>query len=297
MKLEHKQEVTVGFLVIMAVAIFVGGFAWLTGRPLLAGRRVLVPVRFADVRGLSKGDPVLTSGLQVGRVADVQLEDVGRVIVSLELTTDTWQPRIDARAEVRSFDFLGTKFVDYSPGHAEEFLAAGQIITGTREIDALEGAGQLADQAAMVLTGVQAFVDESVLNELMATLEASRSALEAITEVTKGGIIDDAAAAMRAMADAAERVDSLVANPAFERSVNQLDEVTTSLQEMADGLAGTTNALSRILEGMERGEGSLGLALRDTSLYHNANEALIALRKLLDDLRERPGRYFHLKVF
>ncbi len=297
MKLEHKQEVTVGFLVIMAVAIFVGGFAWLTGKPLLSGRRVVVTVRFADVKGLSPGDPVLTSGLQVGRVADVQLEDVGRVIVSLELTTDTWQPRIDARAEVKSFDFLGTKFVDYNPGRAEEFLAAGQIITGTREIDALEGAGQLADQAATVLTGVQAFVDESVLNELMATLEASRNALEAITEVSKGGIIDDAAAAMRAMADAAERIDSLVANPALERSVNQLDEVTTSLKEMAEGLAGATTAFNRILEGIERGEGSLGLALRDTSLYHNTNEVLISLQKLLDDLRERPGRYFHLKVF
>jgi len=297
MKLEHKQEVTVGFLVIMAVAIFIGGFAWLTGRPLLAGRRVVVAVRFADVRGLSPGDPVLTSGLQVGRVADVQLEDVGRVIVSLELTNDAWQPRIDARAEVRSFDFLGTKFVDYNPGHAEEFLAVGQIITGTGEIDVLEGAGQLADQAAAVLTGVQAFVDESVLSELMATLQAMRSALETLTEVAQGGIVDEASAAIATMANAAERVDSLLANPALERSVNQLDEVTTSLKEMAEGFAGATNALNGILEGMERGEGSLGLALRDTSLYHNTNEVLLALRKLLDDLRERPGRYFHLKVF
>ena len=108
----------------------------------------------------------------------------------------------------------------------------------------------------------------------------------AITELSKGEIIDDAAAAMRAMADAAERIDSLVGNPALERSVNQLDEVTTSLKEMAEGLAGVTNALNRILEGMERGEGSLGLALRDTSLYHNTNEVLLSLRKLLDDLRE-----------
>ena len=99
------------------------------------------------------------------------------------------------------------------------------------------------------------------------------------------------------LADAAVRVDSLVANPALERSVNQLDEVTTSLGEMADGLAGATNALSRILEGMERGDGSLGLALSDTALYHNTNEVLVALRRLLDDIRERPGRYFHLKVF
>ena len=148
-----------------------------------------------------------------------------------------------------------------------------------------------------MLTGVQAFLNEAFLNELMATLQATRGALETLTEVAQGRIVDEAGAAMATMANAAGRVDSLLANPALVRSVNQLDEVTTSLNEMAEGLAGATNALNRILEGMERGEGSLGLALRDTSLYHNTNEVLLSLRKLLDDLRERPGRYFHLKVF
>ncbi len=297
MKFEPKQEVTVGFLVIVAVTIFAGGFAWLSGRPFLGGRQVSVSVRFSDVRGLSEGDPVLTSGLQVGRVASVELEDVGMVKVVLLLDTDDWRPGIDASASVKSLDFLGTKFVDYNPGVSEQLLTADQIIPGTREVDVLEGASGLADQAAAVLTGVQAFVDESVLSELMATLQATRSALETLTEVAQGRLVDEASAAMTTMANAARRVDALLANPGLERSVNQLDEVTTSLQEMADGLAGTTNALSRILDGVERGEGSLGMALRDTALYHNTNEMLLALTRLLDDMRERPGRYFHLKVF
>ncbi len=297
MKFEPRQEVTVGFLVIVAVVIFAGGFAWLSGRPLLGGRQITVSVRFSDVRGLSEGDPVLTSGLQVGRVASVELEDVGMVKVVLRLDTDDWRPGIDASASVKSFDFLGTKFVDYNPGVSEQLLTADQIIPGTREVDALEGASGLADQAAAVLTGVQAFVDESVLSELLATLQATRSALETLTEIGQGRLVDDASAAIATMAHAATRVDSLLANPGLERSLNQLDEVTTSLQEMADGLAGTTNALSRILEGVERGEGSLGMALRDTALYHNTSEMLLALTRLLDDMRERPGRYFHLKVF
>jgi phospholipid/cholesterol/gamma-HCH transport system substrate-binding protein len=297
MKFEQKQEVTVGFLVIIAVVIFVGGFTWLSGGSLFGGSQVTVSVRFTDVKGLSEGDPVKTSGFDVGRVGDVELDNVGRVIVELQLKTDEWRPRIDARAEVKSLDFLGTKFVDYNPGEADEFLTAEQFITGTREVDALEGAAGLADQAAAVLTGVQAFLNESVLREFMATLQATRGALETLTEIGQGRIVDEASAAMATMANAAERVDSLLANPALERSVNQLDEVTTSLQEMADGLAGTTEALSRILEGVERGEGFLGMALRDTALYHNTNEMLLALTRLLDDMRERPGRYFHLKVF
>lgn len=297
MKPQRKQEITVGFLVMTAVAIFIGGYAWLAGRPVLGGRRVTVPILFSDVRGLSVGDPVLTSGLQVGRVADVELEDVGRVMVFMELTTDTWRPRIDARAQVKSFDFLGTKFVDYNPGRAEEFLREDQVITGTREADALEGASGLADQAASVLTGIQSFVDESVLNELMATLQTTRRALDAVAEADAGGVAADARVALGRLSDAVGRFDSLAANPDLESAINQLDELTTSLNEMAEGMAGATNALSRILEGMERGEGSAGRLLRDTTLYQNTNDVLVALRRLLDDMREHPGRYFHLNVF
>ena len=38
--------------------------------------------------GLKEGDPVLISGVKVGRVAKVSLERVGRVVVTLELSGD-----------------------------------------------------------------------------------------------------------------------------------------------------------------------------------------------------------------
>ena len=297
MKLQHQQEVTVGFLVILAIAIFVGGFAWLAGRPLLGGRQVSVQIRFVDVRGLSVGDPVLTSGLQVGRVSDVRLEDVGRVMVVLQLDTDTWRPRIDARAEVKSLDFLGTKFVDYDPGNAEQLLTAEQVVTGTRETDALEGASGLADQAASVLTGLQSFLDPTLADEFLATMQAAREALGVVTEFGGGSLIADATGALQSARRAVGRIDSILANPAIEESVNQLDEVTMSLQEMADGLAGATTALGSILEQMNSGDGSIGLMLRDSALYNNTNDVLVSLRELLDDMRERPGRYFRLNVF
>jgi len=48
---------------------------------------------------------------------------------------------------------------------------------------------------------------------------------------------------------------------------------------------------------VNRGEGTLGRMASDTLLYHNLNTTLAALTKLLDDLRERPGRYLTVKVF
>ena len=297
MDLHYKQEVKVGFLVIMAVVLFVVGLTWLQGTPLVGGRQMTVRVAFANVAGLSAGDPVQVSGLQVGRVSDVRLEDVGRVMVTLELETGTWRPRIDARAAVKSIDFLGSKFVDYVPGNSDQFLAEGQVITGVHQTDALENARDLADQAALVLTGLQSFLAPTVLDEVRATLQSMQGALNVVGDAGSGSLVEDASAAMGTLRNIADRVDSLLANPALERSVSGLDEVTTSLQEMAEGLAGATVALSAIMEKMNSGEGSLGLALTDSTLYRNTNDVLVSLRELLDDMRERPGRYFHLKVF
>lgn len=297
MDLHYKQEVKVGFLVIMAVVVFVLGLTWLSGGALLGGRQMIVQVVFANVAGLSAGDPVEVSGMRVGRVSDVRLENVGRVMVTLELTTGAWRPRIDARAAVKSIDFLGSKFVDYIPGNSDQFLAEGQIITGVHQTDALENAREMADQVSLVLIELKAFLAPTVLDEVRATLQSMQGALNVVGDVGTVSLVDDASAAMGTLRNIADRVDSLLANPALERSVSGLDEVTTSLQEMAEGLAGASAALSAIMEKMNSGEGSLGLALTDSTLYWNTNDVLVSLRELLDDMRERPGRYFRLKVF
>ena len=297
MDLHYKQEVKVGFLVIMAVVVFVVGLTWLSGGALLGGRQMTVQVVFANVAGLSAGDPVEVSGMRVGRVSGVRLENVGRVMVTLELTTGAWRPRIDARAAVKSIDFLGSKFVDYIPGNSDQFLAEGQVIAGVHQTDALENAREMADQVSMVLIELKAFLAPTVLDEVRATLQSLQGALNVVGDVGTGSLVEDASAAMSTLRNIADRVDSLLANPALERSVSGLDEVTTSLQEMAEGLAGASAALSAIMEKMNSGEGSLGLALTDSTLYRNANDVLVSLRELLDDMRERPGRYFRLKVF
>ena len=151
MDLHYKQEVTVGILVMAAAGIFIGGAMWLAGVPLIGNRQVTVEAQFDDVRGLSAGDGVFVSGMQVGRVSNVVLEGVGQVRVDLRLDTDMWRPRIDAGAAVESFDFLGSKFINYTPGVAEQFLSEGQRIQGRRSSDPLEGAAGLVDQAAATL--------------------------------------------------------------------------------------------------------------------------------------------------
>ena len=48
---------------------------------------------------------------------------------------------------------------------------------------------------------------------------------------------------------------------------------------------------------MSRGDGTLGKMATDSMLYKNLSSTLASLTALLNDLKERPGRYLTVKVF
>ena len=296
MDLYYKQEITVGGLVIAALVVLVGGMMWLTGQSFRSGSRVNVQVEFGSVQGLTEGDPVMISGVQVGRVARVDLEEVGRVLASLEIDR-RFRPRTDATAAVRSLDFLGAKFLLYGPGEAEQYLEEGVRITGSEERDLASGLGELTDEAAGALRGARGMLSPEMTQQVKATLAATERAVDVLARAGSGPLIDDASAALVALRHTAGSLDSILSNPAIRESISEMDEIAEGVKEMTQGLAAVAQNLAMMLEAMRSPEGTVGKLLTDTTLYVDTHELLVSMRKLLDDVRERPGRYVHVSVF
>src|SRR5574341_1016974 len=296
MDLAYKQELKVGVLVIVAVAIFTVGLLWLSGRRIGGTATVIVPVRFTNVAGLRAGDPVQTSGVKVGRVANVVLQGVGDVMVYLEVNRGQ-RPHVDAQALVASADFFGAKYIDYVPGSSAELLRDKQVITGTREVAVTEAAANLTTRASDALQGVQTLLSQRTAEDIHNTLVAVERTLNILAKIGEGPTVSETQKTLEAVQGLAIRLDSTFATPDIRKSLNQMDEVTQSLKEMTDGLSSTTNALGSILTKIDKGEGMIGRAVNDTTLHGDLHEVLVSLRKLLDDVRERPGRYINVKVF
>lgn len=285
MDLYYRQEIKVGVLVLVALAITIGGMLWLTGRPLPGRGRASVAVRFAHVGGLTEGDPVMISGVLVGRVARVRLDQVGDVVVVLDIE-ERVRPRLDASAAIRPLDFLGAKFVAYDPGSAQEHLPADAVLDGLEETDLASSAGSVAE-------GIAQFIAQSqdMLGQTRATLSAAERALSVIARLGGGPLVVQAESTLTVVYRAAARVDSTLANPAIRSSVNQLDELTANVNEMAAGLAVATSALGRILAKVDTTDGTLGKLVNDSTAHQDLREVLTQLKLLLEDIRLRPGRY------
>jgi len=226
----------------------------------------------------------------------VVLQDRGQVMVYLDVDADQ-RPHADARAAVAPLDIMGARYIDYSPGTTAGLLANGQSITGAREMALEEGAAGLTQRATEAIASAQTIFNERTAEDIHTTMVAAARALDMVTKLGSGPQLQQATEAVHSLQVIATRMDSILSNPAIKRSVDQVGDLTVNLNEMAKGLASTSQSLGSILKKMDQGQGSFGKAVNDSTLYHDLHETMVSLQRLLDDVRANPHRYVNVKVF
>ena len=292
MELSYKEEVSVGVMVIGGLLAFIVAMFWFTGRSVT---RHGIPVQalFADVGGLKEGDPVRVSGVKKGQVVRVRLERMGKVVVTLQIDPEV-RPHADASATVASADFLGAKYVEYNPGAKDELFPAGLPIPGV--VDA-----GIADAAAKAATNANALLENlnkgQLAEDIHSTLIATQRGMNALTQAAKGPTLDQAEATLKAAERVMARLDTVLGAAGPANTGRRLDSLTTNLTQLTTHLSAATSSLSDVLGKMSRGDGTLGKMATDTMLYRNLSSTLASLTALLNDLKERPGRYLTVKVF
>ena len=285
MDLTYKQEVGVGAIVLIGVAVFLVGMFYLTGRSLRAGG-ISVDVMFQSVAGLKQGDPVLVSGVKKGRVARVALERVKSVRVTIELTKDV-APHIDASAAVAALDLFGAKFIDYNPGSREEMLARGRVITGSNSPDITDVAQGVANRANELMENAANIVSDRLGEDIHNTLVVTQRAMTTLANAPEGPFIKQTTRTLQATERVMERVDSMLGSGTGAN----IDSISKNLARLTDHLGHTTSALDTLLSRMNRGQGTLGKMASDTMMYHDLHELSVALTGLLTDLKEHPDKY------
>jgi phospholipid/cholesterol/gamma-HCH transport system substrate-binding protein len=283
--LTYKQEVGVGAIVLIGVAVFLVGMFWLTGQSLRTSG-VAVDVMFQSVAGLKQGDPVLVSGVKKGRVARVSLERVKSVRVTLEISRDV-APHIDASAAVAAMDLFGAKFIDYNPGARDEMLARGRLITGSNQPDITDVAQGVANRANELMENAANIVSDRLGEDIHNTLIMTQRAMSTLSGMPEGPFIRQTTRTLQATERVMQRVDSMLGSG----TGRNIDSISTNLARLTNHLSHTTAAIDTLISRVNRGEGTLGRMAADSAMYHNLNALSVSLTALLTDLKEHPDKY------
>jgi phospholipid/cholesterol/gamma-HCH transport system substrate-binding protein len=301
MDLRFGKEAIVGTLVIVAIAIFVLGTMWLSGRSI--GNRNAYLIQFPNVAGLKRASPVTVSGVQVGRVEEISLKSVGKVLVKVSLPPGI-QPRLDASAVVLSANLVGDFVVDLDPGQAAQPLPPGQVIIGRTKTGLGDKAEVLGDRADSVLIGLQEFANKETAKQLRETMSALQATLVAAERTMRlygdvnRGPSAELTRTMTAFRTLSNRLDTTLANPALQAALTRSDSLTRNLSQMTGQLAATTARLDTVLSNVNQGRGTIGKFATDSGLYYDLRDVSAGLKGLLAELQKNPGKIgVTVKVF
>ena len=294
----RSAAIQVGITGFVALVLLLVGVVWV--KQFQLGRKIThLTANFDEVGNLSEGDPVAVRGVKRGVITSIQLKDQ---LVRVEFTVDKsviLHP--DARLRVANIGFMGEKFLALDPGSAPGRYDSTKPIPGRYQSgvpEVIAGAGELLTEATELSSRLNEMLDAldpATMERTSKNIERATSRLTQTLDQNQGdlrqAILDFRAASGQLRAIAETNAEPL------SKSIKDFSTASERLTALSDKLSGTADALQRVVERMDKGEGSLGKALNDPQLYDDLRETLRNTNDLVKDMKAHPGRYIRLRLF
>lgn len=297
------REFKAGLIAVAAILLFIFGYSYLEGTNLLKSTRFYYAV-YDDVEGLGTSSPVTINGLQVGKVTNISfLDETGDIIVEMGIEKD-FQFSKTSYVKIYGGDFIGGKSISIVPDFKNpEIAVSNDTLEGRTE----EGLLELVNEK---LSPLQEKVEGTVVS-IDTLMNGINRIIDKETEDDIKLTIANLSQTMQSLSKTAERVDNLLNqnSSGITNSINNFETTSDNLSKISDSLSTveykkmfveveeTINNLNAVSEKINSGEGSLGLLLKDKSLYNNLDNATHELELLLEDIKENPKRYVHFSLF
>jgi phospholipid/cholesterol/gamma-HCH transport system substrate-binding protein len=303
-----SNELKVGFLALLAFLILYFGFNFLKGNDIFSSARIYY-VEYENVDGLMVSNQVMINGIEVGKVkkVEIQPEKSNKILVTLRLSQDMVIP--DKTVAVLSDGaLLGGKIIrlrlEGKGNLAEETFLKGETEVGLttllkeRAIPVIANADSLLVSFRQISTKFDN--TGTYLNTLLKTSNETVSNLNG----SVNGIVADNRANIAQISSNMKilSADLMETEKQLRPLLTKFNTVADSLQALRIGktlkeVDATVVSLKKIVQGLERGEGTAGKLIKNDSLYVGLNKTLVDLDKLLLDFRLQPKRYIGISVF
>jgi len=289
---EKKAQFYVGITAVIGICIIVLGTIW--GKELrFAQDSTTLRIRFENVGGLSKGDPVMWSGINSGDVVEVKIDPSGQpgaiVFVRLKISDPTIYTDYSIRIE--DFGLMGDKMVTIYKGISGQPINLAEILAGKQP----QGIQVLTQKTSVILDQINTFLTH--LNSSVNLGELNQSMKESIDQMRS------AAVDLRELvAENKPAIERAVRNfEASSQKINEIisenDETITHIVNSADSLITGFNAaiahwdssivfLDTLRVYVENNDGTMRKLFTSDSLYNELRAVGYSLDSLLTQARD-----------
>lgn len=315
MKISKTSKI--GIVLVVSFTVLVWGINFLKGRDIFRTEKVYI-ARYKNVGGLEASTVVQLNGLKIGYVREIYFaEDMsGDLIVKIAVFNKFPLP-VGTTAEIASNDLLGSKVVKLSLGKSSLFYHNNDTIKSKIEADIIS---QVSEQIApikakaerlivsldSIVTGVSIMLNSDTRKSIDRSIQQISLTMENLEQISKDLSVvvneqkHNMSASIVSIKEMTENLnqDSKVLGNILNKfstigdSINPA-ELQSTLHHMNNSVAG----LETILKNINDSNGTLGLLVKDSTLYSRLAESSDNLNLLLLDLRKNPHRYLKFSAF
>lgn len=294
--MKFTKEIKIALVSILGLVVLFFGLQFLKGLNLFSNDNTIY-VAFSDATGLSASSPVYANGYRVGVVKslDYDYDPHGKIVAEVGLNKQMRIP-VGTRAELAS-DLLGNIKINLVLGEDPlHMVAVNDTISGGMEQGLMSKVGEImpvilniAPKLDSIMTSLNLLLADPALRNTLHNVEGMTGNLNATSQELRAL----SASLNREMPTMLNKTNGVLANTEkFTANLSAID--------VADMTAKVNQTLANV-EQMSRklnsNEGTLGLLMRDASLYNNLTATAASADSLLTDLKAHPKRYVHFSIF
>ena len=290
------KEVKIALTAIVGIVVLFYGLQFLKGLNVFS-TDITYYVAFDDVSGLSPSSPVYANGYRVGVVKSLNYDynPQGKIVAELDLNKNMRVPR-GSHAELAS-DLLGNIKINLVLSEDPiNMIGHGDTIPGEMEMGMMTKVSKMLPAIEHMMPKLDSIITS--LNTLLAD-PALRNTLHNVEGMT--GNLNATSAELKSLSASLNREVPDMMNKANGVLDNTL-QLTGNLAAIdVEGMAAKVNQtlanVEQMTQKLNSNEGTLGLLMRDATLYNNLSSTAASADSLLIDFKAHPKRYVHFSVF
>ncbi|MDY3847883.1 MAG: MlaD family protein [Prevotella sp.] len=290
------KEVQIALVAIVGLVVLFFGLQFLKGVNLTS-TDTRYYAQFDDMSGLSANSPVYADGYKVGIVKDIIFNYGGSQpnLAVLDIDAKMRLPKGTA-AEIET-DMLGNVELNLLlANNPRERMQPGDTIMGNmsqgllgRVETVLPALEKMLPKLDSILTSVNTLLADPAIANSLHNMERISSDLTVTTRElnTMMGSVNRQLPGLLTKADGVmDNTQRLTAN------LSAIDVQATMAKVNA-----TLDNVEKMTQALNSKEGTIGLLMRDPSLYLNLSNTMRSADSLLIDLKAHPKRYVHFSLF